>query len=34
MAFANNEDAFNFALQDLRMNFRFYVERYERWRAE
>ncbi len=34
MAFANNEDAFNFALQDLRTNFRLYVERYKRWRTE
>ena len=34
MAFANNEDAFNFALQDLRMNSRFYIERYERWSTE
>lgn len=34
MAFANNEDAFNFALQDLRTNFLLYVERYERWRTE
>jgi len=34
MAFANNEDAFNFALQDLRTNFRYYIERYDRWRTE
>jgi hypothetical protein len=34
MAFAKNEDAFNFALQDLRTNFRFYIERYERWSTE
>ncbi len=34
MAFANNEDAFNFALQDLRTNYRFYIDRYERWRTE
>lgn len=33
IAFAGNEDAFNFALQDLRTNCRYYVERYERWRA-
>ncbi|MEZ4767886.1 MAG: hypothetical protein R2844_05605 [Caldilineales bacterium] len=34
MAFANNEDAFNFALQDLRTNSRFYIERFERWSTE
>ncbi|MEI2689095.1 MAG: hypothetical protein V9H69_05025 [Anaerolineae bacterium] len=34
MAFANNEDAFNFALQDLRTNYRFYTDRYGRWRTE
>ncbi len=34
MAFANNEDAFNFALQDLRMNYRFYLQRYWQWRTE
>ena len=28
MAFAHNEDAFNFALQDLRTNYRFYIQRY------
>lgn len=32
MAFANNEDAFNFALQDLRLNHQFYVERYLKWK--
>ncbi len=34
MAFANNEDAFNFALQDLRRNYRFYMQRYLQWRTE
>jgi hypothetical protein len=34
MAFANNEDAFNFALQDLRANYRFYIQRYWQWRTE
>ncbi len=34
MAFANNEDAFNFALQDLRTNYRFYMQRYLQWRTE
>ncbi len=31
MAFAGNEDALNFALRDLRMNHRFYIERYLQW---
>ena len=34
MAFANNEDAFNFALQDLRANCRFYIQRYWQWSTE
>lgn len=32
MAFANDEEALNFALQDLRTNSQFYVERYLRWK--
>lgn len=32
MAFASNEDAFNFALRDLRVNFSLYVERYKQWK--
>lgn len=32
MAFANDEEALNFALQDLRMNSQFYVQRYVRWK--
>lgn len=32
MAFVNNEEAFNFALRDLRMNYRLYSERYLRWK--
>lgn len=31
MAFATNEDAFNFALRDLRVNYTLYVERYRQW---
>ncbi len=34
MAFTNNADAFGFALQDLRTNYRFYVQRYLQWRTE
>lgn len=34
MAFANNEDALNFALQDLRTNYQFYIRRYWQWRLE
>jgi hypothetical protein len=34
MLFANNEDAFNFALQDLRTNYRFYALRYQHWSTE
>ncbi len=33
MAFANNEDAFNFALRDLRTNYHFYIHRYWQWRT-
>jgi len=32
MAFASNEDAFNFALRDLRVNYSFYIERYRQWK--
>ena len=32
MAFATNEDAFNFALRDLRVNHTLYVERYRQWK--
>jgi hypothetical protein len=32
MAFANYEDAFNFALQDLRHNYEFYINRYLQWK--
>lgn len=32
MAFANKTEAFDFALQDLRTNSRFYIERYLRWK--
>lgn len=32
MAFASNEDTFNFALRDLRVNFSLYVERYKQWK--
>lgn len=34
MMFANNEEAFNFALRDLRTNYRFYIYRYDQWRTE
>jgi len=34
MTFADNEDAFNFALRDLRTNYRFYVQRYWQWKIE
>lgn len=34
MAFANNEDAFNFVLQDFRTNYRFYIQRYWQWRTQ
>lgn len=32
MAFASNEDAFNFALRDLKVNYSFYLERYIQWK--
>jgi hypothetical protein len=32
MAFADDTEAFNFALQDLRMNSQMYIERYLRWK--
>lgn len=31
MAFATNADAMNYALSDLRINHRFYIERYLQW---
>jgi hypothetical protein len=34
MAFASNEDAFNFARRDLRVNYRLYVERYMQWKRK
>lgn len=34
MMFADNEEAFNVALRDLRTNYRFYIYRYEQWRTE
>jgi hypothetical protein len=34
MAFATNEDAFNFALRDLRVNHNLYVERYRQWKRK
>ena len=34
MAFAANEDAFNFALRDLRVNHNLYVERYRQWKRK
>ena len=32
MAFANYEDAFNFAIRDLRLNYSFYINRYLQWK--
>jgi hypothetical protein len=32
MNFVDNEEAFNFALQDLRINHRFYIQRYMQWK--
>lgn len=32
MWFASSEDALEFALQDLRMNHRFYIQRYLQWK--
>jgi hypothetical protein len=32
MAFADNEDAFNYVLRDLRLNHRLYIERYWQWK--
>lgn len=34
MAFASTEDAFNFALRDLRVNYSLYVERYMQWKKK
>ena len=34
MMFADNEDAFNFALRDLRTNYRLYMQRYWQWKTE
>ncbi len=34
MAFASNEDAFNFALRDLRVNQGLYLERYRQWKRK
>lgn len=34
MAFASNEDAFNFALRELRVNYSFYIERYRQWKRK
>ena len=34
MAFVNNEDAFHFALQDLRLNYQYYIQRYLRWKKD
>jgi hypothetical protein len=33
MAFATYEDALNYALQDLRLNSQWYIERYLRWKS-
>ena len=34
MSFADNETAFNYALRDLKINFRLYIERYLRWKEK
>lgn len=34
MIFASNEDAFNFALRDLRVHYSFYLDRYMQWKRK
>ncbi len=34
MAFVNNEEALNYAIRDLRVNARFYVDRYLQWQNQ
>jgi hypothetical protein len=34
MAFVDNQEAFSFALQDLRVNYQFYIDRYRQWQSD
>jgi hypothetical protein len=34
MSFANNAEALNYAVRDLRVNARFYIERYLQWQTK